>query len=105
MSDQPEKIELYAFLQKGIAGAPPDVHGLHLTGDPTDAPKPVPIRNAGNLQQAGYSFWALSFAAYNDYPAVLILVYYEGPMPSDQERDVINRSIQEIAGQALFGED
>ncbi len=96
MIEQPENVELYAFIQKGIAGAPPDRHGLHLTGDPADAPR--------SLQQAGYAYWALSIAGGDDYPAVLIHVYYEGPMPGDHERDGLNRQVQRITGEALFGE-
>lgn len=96
-----ETVQLFAIIQKGIAGAPPDDYGLHLTSDLTDAPKPLPDQP----WQAGYSFWALSFAAYANYPAVLIHVYYEGPMPPDRERDGINQQIQNVAGQALFGEE
>lgn len=100
--DSLENVEVYAFIQKGINGVPPDRHGLHLTGDPADAPRPIPARQARSLQQAGYSYWALSALAYDDFPAVLIHIYYEGPMPDDRERDAINKVVQNLTGQWLF---
>lgn len=96
-----KNIELYAFVCLGINGAPPRMHGLHLTGDHTDSPKPLPDKTAGGLKKARYVYWALSIMPSADLPAVLIHVYYEGSMPDDPERDVINNAIQQVAGQAL----
>lgn len=100
-----ETIEVYAFVCKGIAGAPADQQYGHLTGDPEDSPKPLPDQIVDSLQKAGFSYWALSAEAYGEFPSVLIHIYFEGDWPGDPERDWINKAIQRLAGQALFGSD
>lgn len=101
----PETVEVYAFVCKGIAGAPADQYGVHLTGDPEDSPKPLPAHTAAGLPKTGFSYWALSAEAYGEFPSVLIHIYFEGDLPGVPERDWINKAIQRLTGQALFGSE
>lgn len=70
-------LTLHVFIARGIAGAPPDELGAHITTDPTDAPKPIPLS------------WSLSFAPVESWPAVLCHVHFDGDMPSEHKRDLL----------------
>lgn len=99
MTNPNEIVEIYAFVCKGIAGAPVDVYGCHLTTDPDDKPKPIPNRSAGG--QAGYSYWALLFLTTKFPPPVIIHIYFEGPLPTDRQRHQINYSVTQFIRQFL----
>ena len=104
-TNQDDTIYLYSFWCKGIAGAPPDEYGMHLTGEEDDAPKPLPDRTQGGLDTAGYSYWALSYSPTDELPPLLIHIYFEGPLPPDEQRDVLNRLTYNTAMQFLFAEE
>lgn len=86
-----DTVQLYAYIQKGIAGAPAGEYGLHLTGDPADAPPPPPE----------YAYWALSI----DEPPALIHVHFEGALPADEERDVVNSAVMELFRRAMLSQE
>lgn len=50
------------------------------------------------------SYWALSAAAYGEYPDVLIHVYYRGELPNDAGRDRVNAAIKDLVGRRLGGQ-
>lgn len=91
MSEEMDRLQLYAYVQKGIAGAPEDVHGVHITGEVDDAPRPIADRTAGGLAAAGYAYWAVSG------PECLLHVYYEGLLPDEERRDAINQQLYGLA--------
>jgi hypothetical protein len=91
VSEERDPLQLYAYVQKGIAGAPEDVHGVHVTGEIDDTPKPIAGRTEGGLASAGYSYWAV-FG-----PECLLHIYYEGPLPNEARRDAMNQQLYGLA--------
>ncbi len=79
-------MEIFAYVCRGIAGAPLPYFGMHITSDPNDQPKRLDT-------WADQSYWALSADAANGYPPVLMHVFFEGPPPDEQTRDWINRHV------------
>src|SRR5260221_7262648 len=91
-------IEVYAYIARGIAGAPPDQFGLHVTQTRGDVQRPPSAWS----QQV---YWALSMSA-PGYPSVLVHVHFEGGhLPPDQQRDEISRATQALVGELLFNRD
>lgn len=83
--------EVWAYVGKGIAGAPGDKYGIHVTG--------VPDR-----ETPSWAYWALSAAPYDKFPGVLMHVYFEGELPNEATRDAINRTVKGLTGKLLFEE-
>ena len=90
-------IEVYAYICFGIAGAPMDKLGMHVTDDPNDQPRPRSV-------WAGESYWALSADGSGKYPPVLMHIYYEGELPAESVRDEINHHVKRLTGQLLFNQ-
>ncbi len=86
---------VYAYICKGIAGAPAHVHGIHVTGVEDDQPRPV-------ATWPEHTYWMIVIPAFDDFPEVEINVHYEGPLPSDEQRDQMNYIAAQLAGHLLF---
>jgi hypothetical protein len=92
-----DTIEVYAYIAKGLSGAPADQFGMYVTGEETDQPRPV-------ATWAKQSYWALSGDGSGGYSPVLIHIYYEGDLPDDHQRDYINGHVKRLTGQLLFNQ-
>ncbi len=93
-----ETIEVYAYVCKGIAGAPGGEYGMHVTGDQGDQPRPLDT-------WADQSYWALSADESNGYPPVLMHIHYEGPLLDERVRDEINYHVKRLTGKLLFNRE
>jgi len=84
---------LYVYLLKGIAGVAPDQHGLYLTRNQHDLPRP---RSTWD----GESHWVLVSTDQTGPSPLKVLVFYEG-LPSQDERADIKARLQVRAGRLL----
>jgi len=79
--DRVETAVVHVFIGAGIAAAPEGVLGVHVTQDPTDTPKQIPLS------------WSLSFAPTGEYAPVLCHVHFEGEMPSERDRETLREKL------------
>ena len=92
-----EPIQCFAFMGKGIGGAPRRDYGIHVTYDLTDQP-------GSFAQWKKLSRWTLTIEATNGFPPLSILMYYEGEPPTDAWFYSLNQTAQQCASQVLFGQ-
>jgi hypothetical protein len=56
---------------------------------------------AEQIRRLGLSYWALSADAYDNFPPVLMHIYYHGELPSGEARDGINAAVVDYVGKLL----
>jgi hypothetical protein len=90
-----KSIHTFAYVCKGIEGAPADQYGIHVTRDETDQPRPLATWSAE-------PYWALDLLNTQGV-TVTIHVHFEGRQPTAIDKERVDNEVKGLTSRMLFG--